>query len=77
MAEAEEGPVDEDPVAAMVVALVVASERKRNVKENTVSRMETVLISAKIVFRPQPAMLLQPLSRTSRVVRQKIALLDG
>ena len=68
MAEAEEAPVEGDPVAAMVVALVVDSERKRKDKENTASRTETVPISVKIVFRPQPVTLLQQLFKTSKVV---------
>ena len=76
MAVAEEATVEGDPVAAMVVALVVDSERKRKDKENTASRMETVPISAKIVFRPQPVTLLQQLFKTSKAVRRKIAQLD-
>ena len=76
MAVAEEATVAGDPVAAMVVALVVDSERKRKDKENTASRTETVPISAKIAFRPQPVTSLQQLFKTNRAVRQKIAQLD-
>ena len=68
MAEAEEAPVEGDPVAAMVVALVEDFERKRNEKENTASRTETVPISVKIVFHPQPVTLLQQLFKISKVV---------
>ena len=76
MAVAEEAKVAGDPVVAMVVALVVDSERENKDEENIASRTETVPISEKIAFRPQPVTLLQQRFRTNRAVRQKIAQLD-